>query len=115
MLIYTYKNCSTCKKALAYLNELGREIENKPIRDTPPSINELRIALAAVGGNIKRLFNTSGQDYRRLNIKETLEGMSDQDALTLLASNGNLIKRPLLIDTNRALVGFKPEEWSLFF
>lgn len=75
--LYTYKNCGTCKKALKWLDAQDIAFENHPIRDTPPAKTELKTMLAAMDGNIKKLFNTSGQDYKALNMKDKLPGLSD--------------------------------------
>lgn len=115
MRIYTYKNCGTCKKALKWLDEKGIEYDNIPIRETPPTVVELKAMLTAMDGNIRKLFNTSGQDYKALNLKEKLPEMSEQDALKLLAENGNLVKRPFVMDEGNATVGFKEEVWEELF
>lgn len=113
LLVYTYKNCDTCRKAVAWLRAHGQAFEERPIRETPPSLPELRTALAAQSGDLRRLFNTSGGDYRALGLGPKLPAMSEEEALALLASNGNLVKRPLLLGPRgTALVGFKPDEWE---
>ena len=109
--IYIYKNCSTCKKAIQWLNNQNIEYKAFPIRDTPPSLSELEIMLSQYK-DIKRLFNTSGMDYRQLKLKDKIANMSDKECLTLLNSNGNLIKRPFLITKNKSLVGFNLKEWE---
>lgn len=109
--IYTYKNCSTCQKALKYLDNLEIPYKSIPIRETPPTKTELKKMLQTTG-DLKKLFNTSGKDYRELNIKEKLPTLSEKDAIELLAENGNLIKRPFLISSEIRLVGFKPEIWD---
>ncbi len=114
MKFYCYKGCATCKKAAKWLQEHGIETPMLPIREQPPSIEELRTALKAKG-SIKPLFNTSGRDYRTMHMKEKLPHMSDSEALELLSQNGNLIKRPFLIDGDKVLIGFKPAEWDAFF
>lgn len=107
MTIYTLKTCDTCRKATKWLRENEIEFTEIPIRETPPSEAELRRALSDIGGDIRKLFNTSGQDYRALNLKVKLPSLSEDEAIALLASNGNLIKRPFLVDEHRTLVGFK--------
>ncbi len=109
--VYEYKNCGTCKKALKFLESKQIEIEKIPIRETPPSLQELKKMLFYTK-NIKKLFNTSGGDYKDLNLKEKLPGMSEDDQLKLLASNGNLIKRPFVITQEFGLIGFQEEEWK---
>jgi arsenate reductase len=109
--MYEYAKCSTCRKAQKYLDAKGADYVLVPIRETPPSKAELKKMLGIVG-NIKKLFNVSGQDYRALGIKDKIEGMSEAQALDLLASNGNLIKRPFLLKGETGAVGFDPEEWN---
>lgn len=110
---YAYKGCDGCRKARKWLQENALEFEELAIRETPPTLEELQFALATQG-NIKPLFNTSGMDYRSMGMKDKLPNMTDNEALNLLVSNGNLIKRPFLIDQNQGihLVGFKEDKWS---
>jgi len=110
--IYTYKNCSTCRKAVAHLKNAGQEFEELPIRDTPPTVAELKRMLAAQGGEVKALFNRSGQDYRALNLKDKLPTMSEAEALKLLASNGNLVRRPFAFIGRNGVVGYDPKVWD---
>ena len=112
MKIYTYKNCDTCRKALNWLDAQGIEYEQKAIRESPPTIKELKSMLATYRGEIRKLFNTSGRDYQTLNLKEQLPNMTPSEAFSLLAKNGNLIKRPFLLAGNINLVGFNDKEWS---
>lgn len=109
--VYAYKGCDTCRKALKWLKERGIPHEVKAIRETPPTVVELRAALAACGGELRPMFNTSGGDYRELGLKDRLPAMTADEALELLAGNGNLVKRPFLIGAGRVLVGFKEDEW----
>ena len=109
---YAYKNCDTCRKARKYLDGKGVEYELIPIREQPPTKVELETMLANHDGNIRKLFNTSGGDYKDLNLKEKLPNMSQTDAIDLLSKNGNLIKRPFVIFGDRGLVGFKEKEWG---
>ena len=109
--VYIYAKCSTCRNAIKWLEENGIEHKSAPIRETPPSIKELKQALKHLG-ELKKLFNTSGMDYRALNMKEKLPGMTEAEALKLLSSNGNLIKRPLVIGKDFALAGFKAAQWE---
>ena len=111
--VYLYRGCSTCRKAVRWLNANGVEFDELPIRETPPTKRELAAVLAAHGGEIRRLFNTSGQDYRALGLKDRLPVMSDADAIALLSGNGNLIKRPFAIDVECGifLVGFREAVW----
>lgn len=109
--IHTLKTCDSCRKATKWLTEHKLPFQEIPIRETPPSLADLKRALANLDGDIRKLFNTSGQDYRALNLKEKLPTLSTDQALELLASNGNLIKRPFLISKSETLVGFQPETW----
>jgi arsenate reductase len=109
--IYAYANCSTCRKAVKWLDAHGLRYEEIAIRETPPTTAELRTMLAAQGGELRRLCNTSGRDYRELKLGEKLPGMSEADALRLLAGNGNLVKRPFLLGPQAALVGFAEPAW----
>ena len=112
LTIYCYQKCSTCRDALKWLAHHGIEYQVKPIRESPPTTAELKTMLRAYGGDLKKLFNTSGMDYRALGLKDTLPTMSETDALTLLSRTGNLVKRPFLIGDGKALVGFKPDDWQ---
>lgn len=113
MKLYQYPKCSTCRKAVKYLREKGFEFESIDITVTPPSVDELQFMLSHQQ-DIKKLFNTSGLQYRELDMKTRLPLMSDDEALALLSQNGKLIKRPFLIDSSNAvgLVGFKEDVWS---
>ena len=112
MKIYTYKNCGTCRKAVKWLSENGIEFDEIPIRETPPSKAEIKKMLGHVDGDLRRLFNTSGGDYRELNLKEKLPTMTGAEAQQLLAGNGNLVKRPFVLADGFGLVGFKEAEWA---
>lgn len=110
--VYAYSGCGTCRKARKFLEENGIAHKLLPIRETPPSLEELKRMLAAYGGELRRLFNTSGRDYRSLGLGAKLPAMNESEALALLASNGNLVKRPFVIGEGASLVGFKPDEWE---
>lgn len=112
LTVYAYRNCDTCRKALTRLRTANVPFVEIPIREQPPTAAELARVLAAVGGDIHRLFNTSGQEYRAQGIAERLKGLDTKAAIALLASNGNLCKRPVVLGPKIALVGFKPDEWS---
>jgi arsenate reductase (glutaredoxin) len=116
MKVYEYKNCSTCQKALKYLDAQGVKYERMPIVDTPPSLGELKQMLEYIkrdGGTFKNLFNTSGVQYRELKISDRLKaGLSEADALKLLARNGKLIKRPFVLAGKSGAVGFKQDVWA---
>lgn len=110
--IYEYANCSTCKKALKFLDARKIKYEKIAITETPPSLLELKKMLAYLKGDIRKLFNTSGLAYREMKLGEKLPSMSEADALKLLAANGKLIKRPFVLTANQGLVGFKQEKWE---
>ena len=84
----------------------------KAIRETPPDAAELKSALVSLGGDVRKLFNTSGMDYRELGMKDKLPAMTEPEILGLLSTNGNLVKRPLVIGNGVALTGFKPDVWK---
>jgi arsenate reductase len=113
--IFSYKRCGTCRKATKFFEENNIAFEEVPIREQTPSQEELEKMLNAYEGNIKKLFNTSGQDYRALGIKDQIADMSQQEALDLLRSNGNLIKRPFVLSEKTATVGFKEDVWQKLF
>lgn len=110
-VVYTYSGCATCRRAVKWLRAEGIEFREKAIRETPPSRAELQHMLTAVGGDLRRLFNTSGKDYREQKLSALLPAMSVADALGRLHGNGNLVKRPFLIDDGLGLVGFDEAEW----
>lgn len=110
--VYAYEKCDTCRKALKWLETRSIPHRVKAIRETPPSAAELKTALAAHDGDLRRLFNTSGVDYRAMGIKDRIQQMSETEALNLLASHGNLVKRPFVIGSGVSLVGFQPAVWE---
>jgi arsenate reductase len=109
-----YPKCSTCQKARAFLDETGVEYITRDIKTDNPTYDELKSWLALGKFPVKKLFNTSGLQYKAHNLKEKLPTMSEDDCLHLLATDGMLVKRPLLIDGQRVLVSFKREEWMPF-
>ncbi|MGC3990485.1 MAG: Spx/MgsR family RNA polymerase-binding regulatory protein [Chthoniobacteraceae bacterium] len=118
--IYTYANCSTCRNATKWLKSRAIPCNELPIREQPPTREELAEMLGALearGGSLRLLFNTSGQDYRAMNLKEQLPNLSPTDAFALLSSNGNLVKRPFAMDPKAGiyLVGFNEVEWTKAF
>lgn len=115
MKIWEYNRCSTCRKALKYLDGKGISYEKLPIRETPPGVDELKAMLFHMKGDLKKLFNSSGQDYRAGNYKELLKTMSEEEALKALSENGNLIKRPFVLTEEKGIVGFKEEVWDELF
>lgn len=112
MIVYVYSKCSTCKDALSYLEKRKIKFIKSEITETPPTIAELKKMLKFMNGNIKKLFNTSGQLYRELKLNEKLENMSEEEAFDLLSKNGMLVKRPFLLGDKFGLVGFKEKEWA---
>ena len=105
-LVFQYPKCSTCRKALRYLDEKGVSYEARDISEKPPSQAQLRAALKQSGLPVKRLFNTSGQSYRDGKFGERLAALSESEALDALAADGKLIKRPLVFGDGFVLVGF---------
>jgi arsenate reductase (glutaredoxin) len=112
LTVYTLSNCDTCRAATKWLRGQGLPFNERAIRETPPSRTELHAALEANAGELRKLFNTSGRDYREQKLGEKLPGMTESAALKLLAGNGNLVKRPFLIGNDVALVGFDPVVWA---
>lgn len=113
--IYLYDRCDTCRKAVKFLKERGIVPQVVPIREQPPTVPELQRMLA-ITGSLRRLFNTSGGDYKAMNLAARLSDLSEAEALDLLSRQGNLVKRPfLLTGDGRGAVGFKPEEWEALF
>lgn len=112
MILYIYSKCSTCQNALKFLERKNISFVRKEIVETPPSVEELRTMLDYVGGNIKKIFNTSGQLYREMHLNEKLKSMSEEDAILLLSQHGMLVIRPFLLGDDFGLLGFKEIEWS---
>ena len=114
--VYEYSGCSTCKKALKYLDAKKKKYEKVPIVEQPPTVGELKTMLAhlkARGKSFKNLFNTSGEQYRALKIGDCIKaGMTEQEAVRLLSKNGKLIKRPFLLTDKGGATGFQPDEWD---
>jgi len=113
--IYEYSKCSTCRNALKFLDRNNVAYEKIPIVETPPTKAELKLMLSAQNGQLKKLFNTSGELYRQLGIGAKLDSMTQEQALDLLAANGKLVKRPFVLTGNTGLVGFKEDEWRKVF
>ena len=109
--VYEYAGCSTCRKALAWLDKNGVVYEKVPIVERPPSKAELK-AMAGYVGGFRRLFNTSGLLYREMKLGEKAASMSEETALELLSKHGKLVKRPFVLGPKAGLVGFKEEEWK---
>ena len=109
--VYCYPRCTTCKKAVKWLEENGIDYEYKHIVEETPSKEDIKKYYKESGLPLKRFFNTSGNVYKELNLKEKLTEMSEDEQFELLASNGMVLKRPLLIGKDFVLVGFKEAEW----
>ena len=113
ILFVEYPKCSTCRKAKKWLDEHGVAYVDRHIAEDNPSAEELAAWWRASGLPLRRLFNTSGMRYRELGVKAQLDaGMSDEDALALLASDGMLVKRPLVVADGLVLVGFREAAWE---
>lgn len=110
--LYTLATCDTCRKAVKWLRAHDVKFVEHAIRVTPPSPAELRVMLAAYRGEVRRLCNSSGGDYREQKLGEKLPGLSETAALALLAGNGNLVKRPFAIGDGVAWVGFDEVAWT---
>lgn len=107
-----YPKCSTCKKAKKWLEENKVEFEERNIVTETPTEKELTEWIERSGQDIKKWFNTSGLKYKELNLKEKLNNMADKEKIELLASDGMLIKRPILVTDKAILTGFKEEKWK---
>src|SRR5437879_2149130 len=105
MRIYVYNKCSTCRDALRFLDQLGLQVEAREITQNPPSLEELNAMLLFQKGNLKKLFNSSGNLYRELELTEKLKNMPLQNALELLNTHGMLVKRPFLLGKDFGLTG----------
>ena len=112
VLFLEYPKCSTCQKAKRWLDEHGVMYEDRHIVENNPTVAELKTWLSLSGGDIKKLFNTSGLKYKALNLKEKLPNMSEEEQIELLATDGMLVKRPLLVGEDFVVAGFKPEIWQ---
>lgn len=112
MLFLCYPKCSTCQKARKWLEEQGVSFEERDIKLNNPTEEELRMWYARSGLPLKRFFNTSGLQYKALGLKDKLPTMSEEEQLALLATDGMLVKRPLIVDEHFVLTGFKQAEWE---
>ena len=110
MLFICYPKCTTCQKARKWLDQQGASYTLRDIKEDRPTREELSVWWKASGLPLKRFFNTSGQLYKSLGLKDRLKDMTEEEQLTLLATDGMLVKRPILVDGDRVLVGFRPEE-----
>jgi len=110
--IYEYPKCTTCKKAIQYLEKYNEIYEDINIKENCPSKDELKKYIELSKRDIDKCFNTSGLKYRELNLKDKLKKMSTDEKLELLSSDGMLLKRPILVSENVVLFGFKEDEWN---
>lgn len=112
VLFLQYPPCTTCKKAKAWLNERGVDYQARHIKEENPTAEELKAWHEKSGLPLKKFFNTSGLAYKALGLKDRLPTMSEQEQYQLLASDGMLVKRPLVIGDDFALVGFREAQWQ---
>lgn len=112
MLFLQYPPCSTCKKAKNWLDEHGLKYTDRHIKEENPTYEELKAWYERSGLPLKRFFNTSGLLYKSLNLKERLHGMSEEEQLRLLATDGMLVKRPIIVRDDIILTGFREAEWE---
>ncbi|SDC84079.1 arsenate reductase [Melghirimyces thermohalophilus] len=110
--VYQYPRCGTCRKALKYLEEKEIPFADQNIVESPPSREELAEMVRKSGLPVKKFFNTSGKKYRELGLKDRLKEMDDEEMLDLLASDGMLIKRPLVTDGEKVTIGFKEDTFD---
>lgn len=112
MLFIEYPKCSTCQKAKKWLDDNGVKYDSRHIKENNPTFEELKEWYEKSGMPLKRFFNTSGMLYKSMNLKDRLPNMSEEEQLQLLATDGMLVKRPLLIGGNFVLCGFREKEWQ---
>lgn len=112
MLVLVYRKCSTCLKALKWLEGHQVEFEERPIVEQNPSYDELKNWYEKSGLPLKKFFNTSGLLYKDMGLKDKLPTMTEEEQLKLLASDGKLVKRPLVVGDDFVLTGFKEAEWE---
>ena len=110
--VLSYAKCSTCQKALKWLDEQGIDYEVRPIKENNPTAEELKKWYQKSGLSLKRFFNTSGNLYKELQLKDKLPDMTEEEQLSLLATDGMLVKRPLLVSDNYVCPGFKEADWK---
>ncbi|MCI7106729.1 MAG: arsenate reductase family protein [Agathobacter sp.] len=112
MLYVNYPKCGTCQKARKFLEEKRIAFEDRNIKEQNPTAEELKAWIEKSGLPIKKFFNTSGMLYRQMELKDKLPNMSEQEMIDLLATDGMLVKRPILVTDDQVLVGFKQAEWD---
>ena len=112
MLFIEYPKCSTCQKARKWLEANGAAFEARHIKEDNPTAEELKAWRERSGLPLKKFFNTSGLKYKELGLKDRLPGMTEEEQITLLASDGMLVKRPVLVGDDFVLTGFREAEWA---
>ncbi len=112
MLFVCYPKCSTCMKAKKWLEEKGLEYETRDIKTDNPTADELKEWWEKSGLPLKRFFNTSGNLYKEMKLKDKLPSMTEEEQIALLASDGMLVKRPILVDGANVLTGFRVKDWE---
>jgi arsenate reductase (glutaredoxin) len=112
MLFIEYPKCTTCQKAKKWLDTNGIEYTDRHIKENNPTYEELKEWYAISNQPLQKFFNTSGQLYKSLQLKDKLPTMSEDEKLHLLATDGMLVKRPIIVKDNMVLIGFKPELWE---
>ena len=112
MLVLEYPKCSTCKKAKNWLESNGVEFEDRHIVENNPTADELKAWYEKSGFPLKKFFNTSGLKYKELGLKEKLPNMTEEEQINLLATDGMIVKRPLVIGDDFVLIGFKEAQWA---
>ncbi len=113
ILFVEYPKCTTCQKAKKWLDDNGIDYVARHIKEDNPTYEELKIWTSESGVELRKFFNTSGLLYKSMNLKEKLPAMSDEEKLRLLASDGMLVKRPLIVTDNSVIIGFRESEWEL--
>ena len=112
MVFIEYSKCSTCKKAKKFLDDNNIDYKDRPIKEEHPTYDELKSWIEKYNIDIKKLFNTSGLIYRNLNLKDKLKDMTDDEKIKILATDGMLVKRPILLTEDNIYIGFKEREWN---
>lgn len=112
MLVLAYRKCSTCIKALTWLEEYYIEYDERPIKEQNPTYEELKAWYQMSNMPLKKFFNTSGLLYKDMGLKDKLSQMSEEEQLCLLATDGMLVKRPLVVGEDYVLTGFREKEWE---
>lgn len=115
MEFINYNKCSTCKRAKEYLDKNNISYIDRQIKVNNPTFNEIKKWIDKYNINIKKLFNTSGILYREMNLKDKLNNMNEDEMISVLASDGMLVKRPILVSDDKILIGFKEKEWNEYF